>query len=54
MIDIRDMGHIVALIIAWIMANVSIILAVTIMLLQIYILILKIKKLRRDNHIDNN
>ena len=54
MIDIKDVGHIIALISAWIMANVSIILAVIIMLLQIYILMLKIKKLRRDNRIDNN
>lgn len=50
MVDIKDISHMIALATAWIMANVSIILAVTIMVLQIYILVLKIRKMKREEH----
>jgi len=48
MLDVKDLGHMVALATAWIMANISVILAVVIMVLQIYILVLKIKKMKKE------
>jgi hypothetical protein len=46
MIDLKDINHMIVLLSAWIMTNVSVILAVIIMVLQIYILVLKIKKMK--------
>lgn len=49
MIDIKDINHMVVLASAWIMTNISLILAVVIMVLQIYILVLKIRKMKKED-----
>lgn len=49
MIDLKDINHMIVLLSAWIMTNVSVILAVIIMVLQIYILLLKIKKMKEGD-----
>lgn len=51
MIDIKDINHMILLLSAWIMTNISVILAVIIMLLQIYILVLKIRKMKNEESI---
>lgn len=48
MIDIKDMNHMLILVSAWIMTNISLVLAVVIMVLQIYVLVLKIRKMKRE------
>lgn len=50
MMDFKDVSHMIILISAWIMTNISVILAVIIMVLQIYVLILKIKAMKRDGN----
>lgn len=48
MVDLKDINHMIILASAWIMTNVSVILATVIMVLQIYVLILKIKSMKRS------
>jgi hypothetical protein len=52
MIDLRDINHMIVLASAWVMTNISLILAIVIMVLQIYILVLKIRKMRREVEIE--
>jgi hypothetical protein len=52
MIDIKDINHMIVLASAWIMTNISLILAIVIMVLQIYILVLKIRKMKSEGQID--
>lgn len=46
--DFKDINHMIIFIGAWLMTNISFILGITIMLLQIYILIEKIIKMRKE------
>ena len=48
MINIKDINHMLILASAWIMTNISLVLAVVIMVLQIYVLVLKIRKMKRE------
>ena len=54
MIDIKDINHMVILASAWIMTNISLILAVVIMVLQIYILVLKIRKMHSSKRSESS
>ena len=49
MIDLKDINHMIVLVSAWIMTNVSVILATIIMVLQIYVLVLKIKSMKKED-----
>ena len=54
MVDIKDINHMIVLFTAWLVANVSVILATVIMILQIYILVLKIKKMRIESNTNSS
>jgi len=51
MIDVKDINHMIVLASAWIMTNISMILAIVIMVLQIYILVLKIRKMKAEGNV---